>query len=484
MTTNEKVKKFLEKLVGESVSIDCCQFNNLTIFNKGISLGYSQFNELLLLLGFDRITRSFFQFLVDQTIPFKYDSKISSIQQLENGVYEFRKIALLSYANVKHGFKILARDSEELTYLLETLAPYKKEHFTLRHSPILGIEQIPADETYLLGYKVKDRIDIGLKKTPDDQGLLQLLKKREKVLEKGKKNQIAYLASDHLDVYVATSMRLEHEFISVNKIISSLSNHIDLADFKLRWFNPTQAYCDDRIDKGLAEGLMLKRAKCTVYLAQESDTLGKDSELASTLAQGKPVIALVPKGDRDYVDEHLELLVNLNSGLERKFIILDQLKVFDPSLAWDQKPESKIIRYWVDHPEEIDESKLLEMLYQKVKKHYDDRYITLKESHPLGIQVDLETGVATGVLVVRDVDSCAKLVKTCVFKSMDFDIKSEIKESGEYIYLIEKISKSIYRVATGDPLLTNTFWNFYLDEPQEEANNFIEEISESDTNIK
>lgn len=202
MKTNEKVKKFLEKLVGESVSIDCCQFNKLTIFNKGISLGYSQFNELLLLLGFDRITRSFFQFLVDQTISYKYDSKISSIQQLEKGVYEFRKIALLSYANVKYGFKELARDSEELTYLLETLAPYKKEHFTLRHSPILGIEQIPADETYLLGYKVKDRIDIGLKKTPDDQGLLQLLKKREKVLEKGKKNQIAYLASDHLDVYM------------------------------------------------------------------------------------------------------------------------------------------------------------------------------------------------------------------------------------------------------------------------------------------
>ena len=106
------------------------------------------------------------------------------------------------------------------------------------------------------------------------------------------------------------------------------------------------------------------------------------------------------------------------------------------------------------------------MLYQKVKKHYDDRYKTLKESHPLGIQVDLETGVATGVLVVRDVDSCAKLVKTIVFRSMDFDIRSEIKESGEYLYLIEKISKSIYRVATGDPLLTNTFWNFYLDEPQ------------------
>ena len=55
-------------------------------------------------------------------------------------------------------------------------------------------------------------------------------------------------------------------------------------------------YCEDRIDKGLSEALMLKRAKCTLFLAQESDTLGKDSELASTLAQGKPVIAYVNGG--------------------------------------------------------------------------------------------------------------------------------------------------------------------------------------------
>ena len=40
---------------------------------------------------------------------------------------------------------------------------------------------------------------------------------------------------------------------------------------------------------------MLKRAKCTVYSVQDTDTLGKDSELAATLAQGKPVIAYVPR---------------------------------------------------------------------------------------------------------------------------------------------------------------------------------------------
>ena len=40
---------------------------------------------------------------------------------------------------------------------------------------------------------------------------------------------------------------------------------------------------------------MLKRAGVTVYMAQKSDTFGKDSEASAALGQGKPVIVYVPK---------------------------------------------------------------------------------------------------------------------------------------------------------------------------------------------
>ena len=106
--------------------------------------------------------------------------------------------------------------------------------------------------------------------------------------------------SDHLDVYVATSMRKRHEFLAASRLTSEIFRHAELATLKLRWFDPTQAYCKDRVDKGLSEALMLRRALCTIYFAQESDTLGKDSELASTLAQGKTVIAFVPDGQEQF----------------------------------------------------------------------------------------------------------------------------------------------------------------------------------------
>ena len=38
---------------------------------------------------------------------------------------------------------------------------------------------------------------------------------------------------------------------------------------------------------------MLRRASVTIYMTQDIDTLGKDSELAATLAQGNIVIAYV-----------------------------------------------------------------------------------------------------------------------------------------------------------------------------------------------
>ena len=169
MTTIEKVKDLLEKLVGEKVCIDATRFNNLTIFDHGVSLGYSQFNEVLLLLGFDRVTRSFFQYLVDRTIEWKADAIISSVEQLERGVDEFSKLALLLYANIKYGFKNLARDANELKYHLETIAPESEEHFRSRHAPILEIEPITADEAYLLGYKVQDRITSGIETAFNNQ---------------------------------------------------------------------------------------------------------------------------------------------------------------------------------------------------------------------------------------------------------------------------------------------------------------------------
>ena len=81
------------------------------------------------------------------------------------------------------------------------------------------------------------------------------------------------------------------------------------------------------------------------------------------------------------------------------------------------------------------------------------------------MQVELDTGVANGVLVVRNAEKCAELLLNILINKMEFEIKVEEEEENalgiteSYTVLIEKISHSPYRVVTHQERLTNSFWN-------------------------
>jgi hypothetical protein len=203
---------------------------------------------------------------------------------------------------------------------------------------------------------------------------------------------------------------------------------------------------------------MLKRAKCTLYLAQESDTLGKDSELASTLAQGKPVIAYVPSPTEVETEGSVRRLAKLYAKTETA-IILERLQAISPGLAWTDQE----VRLWLDDPNKMDQARATTRLVRATREHYDKRAETLNVSHPLGIQVNLDTGVANGVLVVRSSSDCAKLIHRIVTGTLEFRIERKLVDGVEYHFLCESISGSIFRVMTGDDMLSNSFWNYYLE---------------------
>lgn len=218
-------------------------------------------------------------------------------------------------------------------YYRGLIEPLELSAFKTRHQPVLQIDRIDATDTYYLGYIVQAEIEKKLQLDANDPEALKQKARLEDTRKRGAYNHNAYLVSDHLDIYVATSMRKRHEYVEIAEFTSKLFQSEKLQDLNLRWFDPTLAYCPDRIDKGLSEALMLKRARCTLYLAQESDTLGKDSELASTLAQGKPVIAYVPSPSEVDVRKSVHDL-SLLYGRSTVETILDRLQTLAPSLAW------------------------------------------------------------------------------------------------------------------------------------------------------
>jgi hypothetical protein len=455
------IKQLLELLSGEKGSFESDVLDiNRFLKSRSSGIGYSQFNELLLTLGYHRVSPEFFQFLIDGTCQVDIDASLSTIRDLENGIERFRRLALFAFGNVKYAFRRLSTEPGFLEEWLEGIAPIDTAEFTQRHDPIHPIQEIPGEDTYYVGYLIQENIRKSLTDNPNDPEALKEDLMRKKIVQTGLMNYQAYLASDHLDVYIATSMRERHEYYLVNKWIKRIFSNEKITPLRLRWFDPTQAYCPNRIDKGLFEGLMLKRAKCTIYFAQESDTLGKDSELASTLAQGKSVIAFVPTVDDEYMKELLEKLISLDSDKDIRRVILNQIKIFNPLAAWNDQE----VQQWISAPNSINIDKAKVKLQSTMKGHYDKRAEILSSTHPLGIQVNLRTGVANGVLVVRNIKDCVELIYRIMTKEMEFALEEEIDNSKKYVYLREKISGCIYRVVSGDLMLTNSFWGYYLSE--------------------
>ena len=444
----------IEQFAGQEIPFaHNANFLGLDSFPDG-GVGYSQLNEILLTLGYDRVSRDFFTFV------FGDRHTISNVSEFADRIDHFRKLAMLRYGNIKYAFKHLA--DKDTVYINSQLASYRRiseDAYIKRHPPVSSLEYISPEDAYYLGYLIEkqlldekaSRVSIGQPISDIERRLNQMKAFRDM----GERNFSRYLTYDHMDVYVATSMREAHEFYSISRFVRLLFGDESLRDLKLRWFDPTQAYVPDRIDKGLVEALMLRRARCTVYHAQEADTFGKDSELAGTLAQGKPVVVYVPSIDnrlefRRWLQDMIRIVYPGKNELE---ILRESCRHYYPAGVW----ENPRIRDWVGGtPIDVDEA--YELIFEGAKALYDRRAETLQNHHPLGLQVKLDTGVANGVLVVRKIAQCALLVRKILLRGLEFDIE----ETHHSWLLRERISRSAYRVVTKNELLTNSFWNFYV----------------------
>jgi len=488
------------------------------------TFGVSQFNELLLLVNKDRVTRAFYDtFFHGQATIAQFDERVSGFQQVAmrrfgNFIYAYRQLSRIRTA------ERLERELEECAKKPEELIKELQD----RPAPMIAIAPIPRDQTHLIGYLsasmlVADHGDASVlleaaQADPDVTTWEEWFDRTEKLTKKpqvrevlrklqtvmagdltevlrhlrevtaqlehdttmltdvraqGERNEDIYLTWDFMDVYFATSMRRKSEYEDLHDFVAALMSHDTIKDLGLRHFDPTQSFTPGHLNKGLVESLMLKRAKCTVYSVQELDTLGKDSELAATLAQGKPVIAYVPLGAATRATDLeqkgdgalLERIRFIDFSLEALCASLSVADLTRLRLARTQLEDADRERIWrwlpAPNPKVLDEETrrwLCNFIAEKEKVIYEKRASTLKQSHPLALQVNLATGVANGVLVARDIATCARLLRGVITNSLRFDLEEE-----KAMWLLrEQETKSVYRVVTKDRKLSNCFWNYYL----------------------
>lgn len=323
----------------------------------------------------------------------------------------------------------------------------------------------------------------------------------------GLRNLARYLAADFMDVYVATSMRSDADFASVNSFVRRLFSHAEVHPLKLRYFNPTQSWIEDRVAKGLVEALMLKRADFTIYLAQKTDSFGKDSEASVALGQGKPVIVFVPSlriREVDIDSERLGLLsrADLQELVKREAegedqevdeATDDQALLSQILLIRLQRANAEVLaRAARDHcadfdfygedgriPSDTDRAEYRRWLdaatkgapidaSPAVREHIigilvatainaEKRATVFREVHPLALQVILSSGVLNGILVVRSIDGCAAVLSQLVGNGLELDL---VVDDQNY-RLVERSTRSTIRVIARHRLIGNAFDAFY-----------------------
>ncbi len=473
---------------------------------KKKKLAFEQFNEILLFLNQNRIETGFFKFFFN-------NEKSIDLEQLKIGITKFRGLSLVHFGNIKFTYKIISKKNyKELRGIFREYIEDKQDielKLKIRPDPIIGITEIEREKTWYNGYlsaelliKETEKLEI-FKKSPKckdpkkfepfDEYLIKLDEEIKETRNMGLRNVNTFLIWDYIDVYIATSMRHKCEFEETFDFLKRLSSNPEINALKLRIFDPTQSITKLSRNKGLVEGLMLKRAKCTIYMIQESDTFGKDSELAATLAQKKPVIAFIP----DYKEEELtEKIKEYPLGYIKKLILefladgVFEEEPFPKTMGWqiyDQESafenlRDKLLEFiknldkyrLYEQPFELFEQenekfkleyldflKICEVLAIATKIYWKHRAETLSLNHPLGMQIDLDSGVANGVLVVRNYETCIEVLKAILTNSLEFEIRHHGESDTGYTGLYEKNSGSLYRIITDDETLTNSFWNFF-----------------------
>jgi hypothetical protein len=428
------------------------------------SASTSQLDQLLITVGFNRPSAGFHSFF----------RSLSESYSFEESLTRWRELSMLRYGNLRYPYRELARLEGEQ---IKTKLAVPSIDLEARSEPVLpGIDEIEAKDTPFLGYlagkpvrEIEDRSSRGDELTRQEELVLERYQTAQRT---ALSNTYEYCTSPFMDVYVATSMRDYEDFVAVHRFAKQLFT--DDRFNSVAYFDPTQSNHPDRIVKGIIEGMMLKRAAATVYLAQEKETLGKDSELASTLAQGKVVIAFIPKYETSDLAKQLKtdaLIASEVDGSEASeeaatARLLDRTKTIDPELWFElenrQQSASDVT---------LDEASL--RLAEQLSIKYEQKAQTLRESHPLGLQVHLETGVANGILVARTVEQCRELVWEALTGSLKYEIVARAPEENEQKsdfagdphwdrLLVEQRTQSIHRVVIGDDVVTNSFWNWYM----------------------
>ena len=203
-------------------------------------------------------------------------------------------------------------------------------------------------------------------------------------------------------------------------------------------------------------------------------------ELAATLSQSKPVIAYVPQHNAAIYAEQIasyplaffkSRLQILNAqGTFSEGDCQSKLKLIHPEFQdlidgflegfdnFNEKSPYSFPEIEAPFKKSFKNfGEICKLVSEAECFNYEKRAKLLMGLHPLSMQINLDSGVSNGVLVVRNAKDCARLLHRLLTNNMTFTIK----QVDDCTFLEEEISHCPYRAIVNNEKLTKCFWNYF-----------------------
>lgn len=368
-------------------------------------------------------------------------NSIISLTHLKWGLYRLYTDALLYFGNVRSGYRILREKDFES---LECFFSEKRINTELikTRGLALPLEDIAKDKRYLIS-------EMACKSYGEDfnskDSIKEILLRAYREIPRGKKTTIKgllngeYIKSNH------KSQQNELMFSAVEIEDETIASEEDI---------------ESKIDKLASDFNKARKAALTNtkrYLSMVSDL---DVYVATSMRNRDDFRDMAKKTDKIFTDEKL---TNLS------------LRYFDPTLSAASGHEdkglieclmvkcAKILVYCAGDKESYGKDAEAAMALSLGKLviflcDHEQRSRFYKEVHPLSRLIDFKTGIAVGSVVTDKVSDVSELLYRFFENRMEYEL-DQPKQG--YLRLKEKITGSIIRLQTNDPLLSATFWNHY-----------------------
>lgn len=464
MISKQEILKKFELFSGGTGGIDSWLGQNTSdeVFNRLANinnepLSKEQMNQLLIISHEAGVSDGFFKYYWLMSPIHHYDvnsiadyqpewignSQIQSLEHLRWGLYRLYIDSLMFFGNIRSGYRYLRVMTEDdiQAYFQSKMVDTTN---MIKRGPALPLVNIPKDDRYLISEMACKSYGSGSESTSELKKALIDAWKDHKMHGGGRVSirdllDGTYIEKEYADIH-------QQLLFSADEILEDVIRTDE--DIETKYTHVAESFSK-------ARNAALQNTR--YYLSMVNDL---DVYVATSMRTRRDFRNMADTCEKIFTDDRLKKL---------------NLRYFDPTLSAADGHEdkglieclmvktAKVLVYSAGQKESYGKDAEAAMALSLGKPviflcDEEQRIHFYRDIHPLSRLIHFDTGVAVGAMVTDSIDEVIELLHRIFKNKMEYELD---QPKPGYLRLKERLTKSVVRLQTNNPLLRETFWNYY-----------------------